>query len=135
MGFVSSRPIPDHFHMLAYLEDRARGNIISYIDHYKVPLLILHAYEDYRCGFEQAEQVFIPMKERNPEIPCRMVMFPGENHGMTRSGKLYHQVQHLQQMTNWFVKYLIEEPDWRERQSQKKTEDDGDLMKTQEVKG
>lgn len=135
MGFVSSRPIPDHFHMLAYLEDRARGNIISYIDHYKVPLLILHAYEDYRCGFEQAEQVFIPMKERNPEIPCRMVMFPGENHGMTRSGKLYHQVQHLQQMTNWFVKYLIEEPDWRERQSQKKTEDDGDFMKTQEVKG
>jgi len=135
MGFVSSRPIPDHFHMLAYLEDRARGNIISYIDHYKVPLLILHAYEDYRCSFEQAEQVFIPMKERNPEIPCRMVMFPGENHGMTRSGKLYHQVQHLQQMTNWFVKYLIEEPDWRERQSQKKTEDDGDFMKTQEVKG
>ena len=38
-------------------------------------------------------------------------------------------------MTNWFVKYLIEEPDWRERQSQKKTEDDGDFMKTQEVKG
>lgn len=135
MGFVSSRPIPDHFHMLAYLEDRARGNIISYIDHYKVPLLILHAYEDYRCGFEQAEQVFIPMKERNPEIPCKMVMFPGENHGMTRGGKLYHQVQHLQEMTNWFVKYLIEEPDWRERQSQKKTEDDGDFMKTQEVKG
>ena len=81
--------IPKHFHMLDYLEDRARGNIISYVDHFKVPLLILHAYQDYRCGFEQAEQVFIPMKERNPEIPCRMVMFPNENHGMTRNGKLY----------------------------------------------
>ena len=134
MGFVSSRPIPKHFHMLDYLEDRARGNIISYVDHFKVPLLILHAYKDYRCGFEQAEQVFIPMKERNPEIPCRMVMFPNENHGMTRNGKLYHQVRHLQEMTNWFVKYLIEEPDWKTK-ADDKSEKDTDFMKTQEVKG
>ena len=134
MGFVSSRQIPKHFHMLDYLEDRARGNIISYVDHFKVPLLILHAYQDYRCGFEQAEQVFIPMKERNPEIPCRMVMFPNENHGMTRNGKLYHQVRHLQEMTNWFVKYLIEEPDWKTK-ADEKSEKDTDFMKTQEVKG
>ena len=134
MGFVSSRPIPKHFHMLDYLEDRARGNIISYVDHFKVPLLILHAYQDYRCGFEQAEQVFIPMKERNPEIPCRMVMFPNENHGMTRNGKLYHQVRHLQEMTNWFVKYLMEESDWKTK-ADEKSEKDTDFMKTQEVKG
>ena len=134
MGFVSSRPIPKHFHMLDYLEDRARGNIISYVDHFKVPLLILHAYQDYRCGFEQAEQVFIPMKERNPEIPCRMVMFPNENHGMTRNGKLYHQVRHLQEMTDWFAKYLIEEPDWKTK-ADEKSEKDTDFMKTQEVKG
>ena len=120
--------------MLDYLEDRARGNIISYVDHFKVPLLILHAYQDYRCGFEQAEQVFIPMKERNPEIPCRMVMFPNENHGMTRNGKLYHQVRHLQEMTNWFVKYLMEESDWKTK-ADEKSEKDTDFMKTQEVKG
>lgn len=132
MGFVSSRPVPKHFRMLSYLEDRARGNIISYIDHFKVPLLILHAYEDYRCGFEQAEQVFIPMKERNPEVPVRMVMFPGENHGMTRSGKLYHQIRHLKEMMDWFVKYLIDEPDWQTRQQEKKNETDTDFMKQQE---
>ena len=118
MGFVSSRPVPKHFRMLDYLEGRARGNIISYIDHFKVPLLILHAYEDYRCGFEQAEQVFIPMKERNPEVPVRLVMFPGENHGMTRSGKLYHQIRHLQEMTDWFVRYLEEMPDWKTRKQE-----------------
>ncbi len=136
MGFVSSRPIPKHFHMLDYLEGRARGNIISYIDHFKVPLLILHAYQDYRCGFEQAEQVFVPMKERNPEIPCRMVMFPNENHGMTRTGKLYHQVRHLQEMTDWFVKYLIDEPDWRTKKKNNEnnnaTESNTDFMATQE---
>ncbi len=106
MGFVSSREIPKDFKMLNYLTDRAKGNIISYIDQFKVPFLILHAYEDYRCGFEQAEQIFVAMKERNPEIPVRMVMFPGENHGMTRSGKLYHQIRHLEEMVHWFEKYL-----------------------------
>lgn len=131
MGFVSSRPVPKHFSMLAYLEDRARGNIISYIDHFKIPLLILHAYEDYRCGFEQAEQVFIPMKERNPEVPVRLVMFPGENHGMTRTGKLYHQVRHLQEMTDWFVRYLEVMPDWRERHKAE-MESDETQQKTRE---
>lgn len=110
MGFVSAGEIPKDFRMLDYLTDRARGNIISYIDHFKVPLLILHAYEDYRCGFEQAEQVFVAMKERNPEVPVRLVMFPGENHAMTRTGKLHHQIRHLEELVGWFVKYLAAEP-------------------------
>ena len=35
-------------------------------------------------------------------------MFPEENHGLTRTGKLYNQVRHLSEMTSWFVKYLSE---------------------------
>lgn len=106
MGFISSHPVPENFSMLAYLEDRARGNIISYIDNMKTPLLILHSFQDYRCSFEQAEQLFIPMKERNPEVPIRFVAFPGENHNLTRSGKLYHQQRHLSELLDWFDRYL-----------------------------
>ena len=72
----------------------------------KVPLLILHGYKDYRCSFEQAEQLFIAMKDRNPEIPVRLVMFPTENHGVDRIGKLYNQIRHLSEMTDWFTTYL-----------------------------
>lgn len=129
MGFVSAAPLKKHFRMLKYLENRARGNIISYIDNFNVPLLILHAYEDYRCGFEQAEQVFIPMKERHPDIPVRLVMFPGENHGLTRGGKLYHQIRHLKEMTDWFVKYLEEMPDWRVRTAKKEASDENEQYK------
>ena len=111
MGFVSAGgPVDKSFSMYEYLEDRTRGNIISYVDQMKSPLLILHAADDYRCGFEQAEQIFIPMKERNPEIPVRLVRFPGENHGLTRDGNLFSQMRHLREMTRWFRKYLVEEP-------------------------
>lgn len=75
----------------------------------KIPLLILHAFKDYRCSFEQAEQMFIAMKERNPEMPCRLVMFPEENHALTRTGKLHNQIRHLSEMVEWFKKYLGEE--------------------------
>jgi len=109
MGFVSAREIPPHFSMLAYLEDRARGNIISFIDNMDVPLCILHAFRDYRCSFEQGEQMFIAMKERHPDVPVRLVMFPDENHALTRTGKLHNQVRHLQELVGWFVKHLQKE--------------------------
>lgn len=106
MGFISAREIPKNFHMLDYLEDRAKGNIISYIDSFNVPLLILHGMKDYRCGFEQAEQLFVAMRDRRPEIPVRMVAFPGENHNVSRTGKLYNQIRHVKEMVEWFQKYL-----------------------------
>ncbi len=108
MGFISSNPEAKDVKMLDYLTDRARGNAITYIDNMKVPLLLLHGYKDYRCSFEQAEQLFIAMRDRNPEVPVRLVMFPEENHGVDRTGKLYNQIRHLQEMCDWFVKYLAE---------------------------
>ena len=109
MGFVSARPIPENFTMLAYLEDRAKGNIISFVDNMDIPLCILHAFNDYRCSFEQGEQLFIAVHERHPEVPVRLVMFPDENHALTRTGKLHNQIRHLQELVGWFVKYLQKE--------------------------
>lgn len=110
MGFVSEDgSVPKDFTMLKYLSDRARNSNIRRVDNIKVPTLILHASNDYRCTFEQAEQLFIAMKERRPEVPVRLVRFPGENHALTRTGKMYHQVRHLQEMVDWFVKYLKKE--------------------------
>ena len=110
MGFVSEDgSVPKDFTMLKYLSDRARNSNIRRVDNIKVPTLILHASNDYRCTFEQAEQLFIAMKERRPEVPVRLVRFPGENHALTRTGKMHHQVRHLQEMVDWFVKYLKKE--------------------------
>ncbi|MGN0777996.1 MAG: prolyl oligopeptidase family serine peptidase [Aristaeellaceae bacterium] len=110
MGFVSAgKGIGKDFTMLQYLSDRARNSNIRRVDSIKVPTLILHASHDYRCTFEQAEQLFIAMRERRPEVPVRLVRFPGGNHGLTRTGKLYHQIRHLQEMVDWFSKYLHKE--------------------------
>jgi dipeptidyl aminopeptidase/acylaminoacyl peptidase len=109
MGFIS-RGSGDlsKVKMLDYLTARARRSLIRNVDTIKIPLLLLHGYKDYRCSFEQSEQMFIAMKERNPEVPVRLVMFPEENHAITRSGKLHSQIRHLKEMTDWFCKFLKE---------------------------
>lgn len=79
---------------------------ITQIDRIRTPLLILHGTHDYRCGFEQAEQLFIAMKDRNPDVPVRLVAFPGENHEISRSGKVHFQMAHLREMADWFERFL-----------------------------
>ncbi|MBQ9264110.1 MAG: S9 family peptidase [Clostridia bacterium] len=107
VGWVSAEgEVPPHFSMLQYLTDRARGSNVSRVDQIDTPLLLLHGYKDYRCTFEQAEQMFIAMKERRPQVPLRLVMFPKENHALTRTGNMNSQVRHLQEIVDWMGLYL-----------------------------
>ena len=85
---------------------KGRSSTIRTIDRITTPLLILHATNDYRCSFEQGEQMFIAMKDRRPDVPVRFAAFPGENHGLTRAGNAYAQMGHLGEMAGWFTKYL-----------------------------
>lgn len=109
MGFYS-RGTADRskLHIENMLVDRARTSIICGVDNIKTPLLLLHGYRDYRCSFEQAEQMFIAVKQRCKGVPVRLVMYPGENHGVTRVGKLHWQISHLSELIGWFEKYLKE---------------------------
>ena len=105
MGFISSMG-KDRPKFYDYMLNRAKKSLINMVDNIKTPLLILHGTHDYRCSFEQGEQIFVAMKARNPEVPVRLVAFPGENHEITRSRKIHFQIAHLKEMVDWFVKYL-----------------------------
>jgi dipeptidyl aminopeptidase/acylaminoacyl peptidase len=48
------------------------------------------------------------MKDRRPEVPVRMVAFPGANHGVSRDGLLHHQITHMAEMCGWFQPSLAE---------------------------
>lgn len=106
LGFESFGRKPEEIDMLNVLTNRARKSLIRFVDNIDTPMLILHGKEDFRCTFEQAEQLFIAMRERRPDVPCRLVLFPHENHGITRTGSIAHQMRHLSELVNWFKKYL-----------------------------
>ena len=108
MGFYSMSMDPSKVNIERCLIERARTSIIKDMDKIKTPLLLLHGYKDYRCSFEQSEQMFISMHERRKDVPVRLVMFPGENHNVSRTGLLHHQQKHVQEMVDWFNRFLKE---------------------------
>ena len=79
---------------------------VAYADRIDIPFLILHALGDMRCPVEHAHQLFTAVKDTHPDLPVRMVLFPGGNHEMNNHGRMSHRLRHYREMIDWFVKYL-----------------------------
>ena len=77
---------------------------VAYGDHFVTPTLILHSLEDYRCPVSEGYQMFTAFLRQ--QVPCRMVLFKGENHELSRSGKPTHRIKRLEEITAWFDKYV-----------------------------
>ncbi|MEP6858290.1 MAG: S9 family peptidase [Gemmatimonadales bacterium] len=78
---------------------------LKYAKNVTTPILILHSDNDFRVPLEQGEQWFRALKHfgKNAEI----VMFPRENHNLTRTGEPKHLVESLNWQLYWFDKYVI----------------------------
>ncbi|HYF94143.1 MAG TPA: S9 family peptidase [Symbiobacteriaceae bacterium] len=68
------------------------------------PLLIEHQEGDLRCPIEQAEQLYAALKMQKKAV--KFVRYPGEFHGMSRTGKPWHRIHRLNMIAEWFDQYL-----------------------------
>jgi len=77
---------------------------MKYADKVVTPTLFIHSEEDYRCWLPEGIQMFTSLKYHG--VDSRLIMFRGENHELSRSGKPKHRIRRLEEITNWFNKYL-----------------------------
>ncbi|OYT58759.1 peptidase S9 [Euryarchaeota archaeon ex4484_178] len=77
---------------------------LRYAKNIKTPLLIIHSEEDYRCPVSEAYQLFYALKMNGVET--KMVLFPKENHELSRSGKPKHREIRLKEIAEWFKKHM-----------------------------
>ncbi|WP_078577178.1 S9 family peptidase [Salipaludibacillus agaradhaerens] len=77
---------------------------LKYVNDIETPLLIMHGEHDYRCPIDQAEQLFISLKQRGKET--RFVRFPEANHELSRSGPPHLRFARLEELINWFNTHL-----------------------------
>lgn len=80
---------------------------MKYADQATTPTLFIHSEEDYRCWTPEAIQMFTALKYHGVE--ARLCLFRGENHELSRSGKPKHRIRRLEEITDWFDKYLKED--------------------------
>ena len=72
---------------------------LAYAKNVKTPTLFLQSEEDFRCPPTEALQMFTAVLQNGTE--ARMVLFKGECHGLSRSGKPINRIQRLKEITGW----------------------------------
>jgi dipeptidyl aminopeptidase/acylaminoacyl peptidase len=77
---------------------------LKYAQNVKTPTLILHSDNDYRVPLEQGEQWFRALKHFG--VTTELVIFPRENHNLTRTGEPKHLVESLNWQIYWFDRFV-----------------------------
>jgi dipeptidyl aminopeptidase/acylaminoacyl peptidase len=77
---------------------------LRYVPSVETPVMLVHSMEDYRCWMVEGLEFFTALKKLGKE--AELVLFPGENHDLSRVGKPKHRVQRLNQYIRWFDKHL-----------------------------
>lgn len=89
-----------------FMKEKIRQSPVAYADQIDIPFLILHGIQDMRCPVEQAHELFVAVKDTHPDLPVRLVLFPGANHELTMEGSMELRIEHYRQMVEWFQTYL-----------------------------
>ncbi len=77
---------------------------LKHVGDVKTPLLLIQSQEDFRCERDQSFQMFTALKVLGVE--CKMCLFNGENHELSRSGRPRNRLARLREITSWFETHL-----------------------------
>lgn len=88
---------------------------VYHVENAQTPILIMHGAEDTRVHPSQSLELYRHLKVRKPNLPVRLVYYPGEGHGNSRSSS---KLDYSYRMLRWFDTYLMtgnasaEKPHW-----------------------
>ena len=85
-------------------DDIERQSPMAVVDQVRTPTFVIHSELDFRCPLEQATRYYAALKRQGTE--AEMLVFPGENHELTRSGQPRHRVQRFEAVLDWWQRHL-----------------------------
>lgn len=81
-------------------EQIARQSPLTRVGSVDTPTLVMHSELDFRCPLEQALQYFAALQRAG--VDSELLIFPGENHELSRSGRPVHRVQRFDAVLDWW---------------------------------
>ncbi|MDQ0756424.1 S9 family peptidase [Arthrobacter sp. B3I4] len=85
-------------------EQMAAQSPMARVDQVRTPTLVIHSEEDLRCPVEQGQRYFTALKQLGVE--AAFLVFPGENHELSRSGTPHHRKQRFDQILQWWSRHI-----------------------------
>jgi dipeptidyl aminopeptidase/acylaminoacyl peptidase len=77
---------------------------LTHVDRIRTPMLLIHSEHDWRCPVEQAQRLFVALKQRKVEV--ELLLFPGEGHELSRSGLPSHRIARFEAILDWWGRHL-----------------------------
>ena len=68
------------------------------------PTLVIHSELDFRCPLEQATRYYSALKRQG--TVAELLVFPGENHELTRAGQPRHRLERFAAVLDWWSRHL-----------------------------
>ncbi|WP_116450372.1 alpha/beta hydrolase family protein [Blastococcus litoris] len=68
------------------------------------PTLVIHSEEDWRTPVEQGARLYVELKRR--DVPSELLLFPGEGHELSRSGRPRHRLARFEHVLRWWARWL-----------------------------
>lgn len=112
VSFVGSSDI-GWFFGLEYLGDAATSegaavvaaqSPMAHVGSVRTPTLVIHSEQDWRCPVEQGQRWFVELKRRG--VPVELLLFPGEGHELSRSGRPSHRKARFEHVLRWWGQRL-----------------------------
>lgn len=76
----------------------------EYAQHVTTPTLVLHSEQDLRCPLGQALRYYTTLKQNG--VDAELLVFPGENHELSRSGTPHHRLERFRAILDWWARHL-----------------------------
>ncbi|MBO1752833.1 S9 family peptidase [Actinotalea sp. BY-33] len=77
---------------------------MAHVGEVRTPTLVIHSENDWRCPVEQGQRWFVELKRRGVE--SELLLFPGEGHELTRSGRPRHRLARFEHVLAWWSRHL-----------------------------
>ncbi|MCH1883206.1 S9 family peptidase [Agrococcus sp. ARC_14] len=77
---------------------------MAHVGKVQTPTLVVHSEQDWRCPPEQAQRYWSALKRNGVETA--LLLFPGEDHELTRAGQPRHRVERFEHILAWWAKHL-----------------------------
>jgi dipeptidyl aminopeptidase/acylaminoacyl peptidase len=82
----------------------AEQSPMTRVDRISTPTLVVHSEEDWRCPVEQGLRLYVALKRRG--VPTELLLFPGEGHELSRSGRPRHRLARIEHLLRWWARWL-----------------------------
>jgi len=90
-------------------EEYRRRSPIAYVERITTPLMLIEGDRDLRTPTDAGGGAIFRALKALRKVAV-MVVFPGETHDLSRSGKPSHRIERLRHIVRWFDKYLLGKP-------------------------